>query len=228
MTYVLERLAERRKELSIEVKCVPTSFQSKQLVHQFKLPCTDLDSEPVIDLAIDGADEVDHNFVAIKGGGACLLQEKIVAAAAKKFIVVADYRKDSQSLGQTWKQGIPIEVVPMSYNSVRHQLVASIEASKLEEFILRIAKRKAGPVITDNGNFIIDWVFNSTHSMPEDASGWKDLAARIKLIPGVVETGIFAGMISKVYFGHPDNEVDVCGPREGGGRIWAKVDGIWE
>ena len=76
---------------------------------------SDLERTPELDLAIDGADEVDDRLTLIKGGGGCLLQEKIVVNAAKDFVVVADYRKNSAALGQQWKKGVPIEVLPLAY-----------------------------------------------------------------------------------------------------------------
>jgi ribose 5-phosphate isomerase A len=115
----------------------------------------------VIDVTIDGADEVDLQLNCIKGGGACQLQEKIVAFAAKKFVIIADYRKESSKLGEQWVQGVPIEVVPMAYVPLMN---------KLKEFggapVLRMAKNKAGPVVTDNGNFVLDVNVSVAHYCP--------------------------------------------------------------
>lgn len=207
MRYVVERILEITKEKAISVKCIPTSFQAKQLIHQYNLPLTDLDCCPVIDVTIDGADEVDENLVAIKGGGACLAQEKIVAFAAKKFVVVADYRKNSKHLGDNWTKGIPIEVLPMACNAVRHYICNEFQA-KLTDIEIRVGKEKAGPVITDNGNQVIDWKFKFDDSNRLQAIDWKVLSDKIKQVPGVVETGIFANMIDRVYFGELDGSVD--------------------
>lgn len=174
------------------------------MIYEFDLPLTDLDAHPAIDVAIDGADELDENFVAIKGGGACLAQEKVIAAAAGKFIVVADYRKDSKYLGEGWHKGIPIEVLPMAYNFVRNQ-IASRFTAKMEDVVLRLGREKAGPVITDNGNFVLDWKFKREHN--KTAIDWKALSDQVKLIPGVVETGIFANMVHEAYFGQEDGTV---------------------
>lgn len=122
-----------------------------QLIAQHKLPLTSLDENPVIDVTIDGADEVDLQLNCIKGGGACQLQEKIVAHAAKKFVVIADYRKESAVLGEQWVQGVPVEVVPMAYVPLMKALTEMGGAP-----VLRMAKQKAGPVVTDNGNFVLD------------------------------------------------------------------------
>ena len=86
-----------------------------QLIIEHGLLLSDLERTPELDLAIDGADEVDEKLTLIKGGGGCLLQEKIVVNAAKEFVVVADYRKNSGALGQQWKKGVPIEVLPLAY-----------------------------------------------------------------------------------------------------------------
>ena len=89
-----------------------------QLIIEHGLLLSDLERTPELDLAIDGADEVDEKLTLIKGGGGCLLQEKIVVNAAKEFVVVADYRKNSGALGQQWKKGVPIEVLPLAYRFV--------------------------------------------------------------------------------------------------------------
>lgn len=170
------------------------------------MPLGEIEANPEIDVTIDGADEVDENFVAIKGGGACLAQEKVVAFAAKRFVVVADYRKDSKHLGENWKKGIPIEVLPMACQAVRHYIVRRFNA-ELEDLPVRIGKEKAGPVITDNGNFVIDWRFNRVEHNKFTSGAWANLSNQVKLIPGVVETGIFANIIKVVYFGCADGTV---------------------
>lgn len=188
----------------MSIVCIPTSFQSKQLIYDYGMVLGELDSNPKIDLTIDGADEVDSSLVAIKGGGACLTQEKVIASAASKFVVVADHRKNSKDLGENWAKGIPIEVLPMAYNSVRLKLSEMFHCDK-ENIVLRIGKEKAGPVITDNGNFVLDWKFNFDAS--RTSSEWQETANSIKLIPGVIETGIFADMIDLAFFGQEDGNV---------------------
>lgn len=196
VVYAVERLAERVREEGLKVVCVPTSFQSRQLIVSNRLDMTDLETTPELDVTIDGADEADKDLTLIKGGGGCQLQEKIVAAAAKSFVVIADYRKDSTVLGEKWVKGVPIEVVPMAYNPVK----LKIESELGGQAILRQAKAKAGPVVTDNGNFILDWVFDKPHD-------WNGVNQQIMMIPGVVETGLFVGMASVAYFGMQDGTV---------------------
>ncbi|XP_014661558.1 PREDICTED: ribose-5-phosphate isomerase-like [Priapulus caudatus] len=196
IVYAVERLAERVRKEGLKVVCVPTSFQARQLIITNGLTLSDLERTPELDVAIDGADEVDENLTLIKGGGGCQTQEKIVASAAKCFIVVADYRKDSRSLGEQWARGVPIEVLPLAYASVARKLQKML-GGKAE---LRMAKNKAGPVVTDNGGFVIDWVW-------EKVGDWQQTNTQIKMIPGVVETGLFVGMTYKAYFGNADGTV---------------------
>lgn len=194
--FAVSRLAERVKAEGLKVSCIPTSFQARQLIIEYNLVLTDLDRNPVIDVAIDGADEADDQKVLIKGGGGCLTQEKIVAHAAKNFVVIADYTKDSSHLGQQWKKGVPIEVIPMAYIPI----MRSIESKFGGKANLRMAKSKAGPLVTDNGNFILDWVF-------EPAQKWSSVNTSIKMIPGVVETGLFVDMANTIIFGTEDGQL---------------------
>ncbi|NXJ84248.1 RPIA isomerase, partial [Trogon melanurus] len=178
--------------------CCVLGAQARQLILQNGLTLSDLDRHPELDVAIDGADEVDSDLNLIKGGGGCLTQEKIVAGYAKCFIVIADYRKKSESLGEKWKKGIPIEVIPMAYVPVTRALTKNFGGA----VELRMAVSKAGPVVTDNGNFILDWKFDKVHQ-------WSEVNTAIKMIPGVVETGLFIDMAEVVYFGMEDGSVSV-------------------
>ncbi|KAM6269803.1 ribose-5-phosphate isomerase isoform 2-T2 [Porphyrio hochstetteri] len=170
IVHAVHRLAERVREENLTIVCIPTSFQARQLILQNGLTLSDLDRHPELDVAIDGADEVDSHLNLIKGGGGCLTQEKIVAGYAKCFIVIADYRALTKNFG------------------------GAVE--------LRMAVSKAGPVVTDNGNFILDWKFDRVHE-------WSEVNAAIKMIPGVVETGLFINMAEVVYFGMEDGSVSV-------------------
>lgn len=195
--HAVHRLVERVKQENLNVICIPTSFQARQLILNHHLTLGDLETHPKLDCAIDGADEVDSDMNLIKGGGGCLLQEKIVASCASQFVVIADYTKNSQYLGEQYKKGIPIEVVPMAYAAIQKR-IEDIYGGDVQ---VRMALAKAGPVITDNGNFILDWHF------PEDLSNWNKINIEISMIPGVVETGLFIKMAKKVYFGMPDGSV---------------------
>ncbi|KAJ8963800.1 hypothetical protein NQ314_005381 [Rhamnusium bicolor] len=170
---------------------------AERLVIKHKLPLTDLDVNPKLDVCIDGADEVDSNLNLIKGGGGCLLQEKIVASCSQQLIIIADYTKNSKKLGDQYKKGIPIEVVPMAYVPIQNKIEKEY-GGKVE---LRMAVSKAGPVVTDNGNFILDW-----KEFKQDVN-WNQINTQLLLIPGVVETGLFIEMAAKAYFGLSDGNL---------------------
>jgi ribose 5-phosphate isomerase A len=196
----VDRIAERVKKENLNIICVPTSFQARQLILSHNLPLSDLERHPQLDLAIDGADEVDLDLCLIKGGGGCLLQEKIVASCAKKLIIVADDRKESSRLGENWDKGVPIEVIPLAYQPVINKIKQLLGGNP----IVRMAKSKAGPVVTDNGNFIIDWIFEKDYT-----GKWTKINQDLKMIPGIVETGLFVSMASKIYFGTSDGKVTI-------------------
>lgn len=197
IVYAVERLAERVKAERLKIVCVPTSFQSHQLITKHKLTLGALETTPVLDLTIDGADEVDANMTLIKGGGGCLFQEKIIAYNSKKLVIVADFMKSSHLLGLKWKKGIPIEVAPMAYVPIKQK----IESLFGGECVLRMAVAKAGPCVTDNGNFILDWKNFDTNC------NWKKVNLHLLEIPGIVETGLFVGMAHKAYFGMRDGTI---------------------
>ena len=197
IVYAIQRLAELAAgDEKIRLTCVPTSFQSRNLIVDCGLTLSDLNACPELDLAIDGADEVDPQLNCIKGGGACQTQEKLVAAAAARFVVIADGRKQAPGgLGSTWKKGVPIEVLPLAYVPV----MRSLERMGGKP-VLRMGKEKAGPVVTDNSGFVVDCDFG----VIADPSS---LHSAIKALPGVVESGIFAGMAERAYFGQEDGSV---------------------
>lgn len=124
------------------------------------------------------------------------LQEKIVASCAKKMVIVADYTKDSKYLGQQYKKGIPIEVVPMAYVPIKQKIEKEFGGA----LKLRMAVAKAGPCVTDNGNFILDWDFNVD-------TDWESVNKEILTMPGVVETGLFVNMAQHAYFGQKDGTI---------------------
>ncbi|MHA1793829.1 MAG: ribose-5-phosphate isomerase RpiA [Promethearchaeota archaeon] len=199
IVFSIERIAEKLENDEIEnILAVCTSFQSSLLCQQKKIPVTTLDDIRVngqLDIAIDGADEFDDALNLIKGGGGALTQEKIVDYAAKQFIIVVDERKKSKYLGEKW--AVPIEVIPMALSPVMKKLK---DLNGKPE--LRMAEKKMGPVITDNGNFIIDTNFGIIKE-PEE------LEKTLNTIPGVVENGIFAAVASVVYMGKKDGSLQV-------------------
>ena len=195
------RIAEKVAQSNLKIKCIPTSFQARQLILAHNLPLYDLEICPELDLTIDGADEVERSTkYCIKGGGGCLLQEKIVASASKSLAIICDYTKISGQLGDQWKKGIPIEVAPISHVVVKRK----IEFTFGGEANLRMAKAKAGPLVTDNGNFILDWdfTFKEDSQMP-----WDEINQSLMMIPGIIDTGLFINMANIVYYAEKDGSV---------------------
>jgi ribose 5-phosphate isomerase A len=179
--YMIERLSTRVKK-GLEVSGIPTSFQTALRAREAGISLTTMDDHPVIDIAIDGADEVDPKLRLIKGRGAAHLREKCMAAASKRFVVVVDEQKIVKNLGTA---AVPVEVLPFAVMPVLNDL-----RGLGCEPIIREAMKKDGPVITDNGNFIVDCKFSAIKN-PEK------LEAAIAAIPGVVESGLFCGFTKK-------------------------------
>jgi len=197
VVYAVKAITEINRNNKLNLKCIPTSFQSHQLIVENGLTLVTLDQYPEIDLDIDGADEIDKSLNLIKGGGGCLVQEKIIASSSKKLVVIADYTKRSEVLGENWRNGVPIEVIPLAYVPIMKRL------EKLGgKPVLRMAKAKAGPVVSDNGNFIIDVDFGKIENP-------SDLNIKLLQIPGVVDSGLFLGMASKAYIGLKDGKVEI-------------------
>ena len=186
--YFIEKVGMRIKEEGINVLGIPTSFQSLLIAKEWNIPITTLE-EHDIDLSVDGADEVDGEFNLIKGGGAAHTKEKIVDYAAKKFIVIVDESKVVDSLGDF---PVPVEVL-LDASRVVIKTLEDMGAS----CEIRMAQRKDGPVITDNGNFVIDAKFSEIDSPSH-------LEIDLNSIPGVVENGIFSQMVDKVIIGTED------------------------
>ncbi|KAJ2617144.1 ribose-5-phosphate isomerase rki1 [Coemansia sp. RSA 1365] len=239
VVYAVQRLVELKDQnkLNPDLVCVATSFQSKQLISDAGLRGVDLDDLPAldpeqrsftsIDVTIDGADEVDSELNAIKGGGAAHLREKLVANASKKLVLIADYRKDSQTLGDKWDCGIPVEILPLAWRTIKRQIECLCPKSNISSTVaipassdsvsdafdfqspraeLRQAVRKAGPVVTDNGNFILDVAVGKIHDP-------RRVEHLIKMIPGVIEVGLFSGIAKEAWFGNQDGSILCRTPR---------------
>ena len=192
--FMIEALAKKIKSREINnVVGVTTSFQGEVLASELGIPLKSLSSVSEIDLAIDGADEVDPKFQLIKGGGACHVQEKLVAALAKKFIVVVDSTKLVKKLNLDFK--LPVEVLPSSWKQVKKTL-----RNLGGEGVLRMAEKKAGPIVTDQGNLILDLTFENGIDQPEF------LESQINNIPGVLENGLFVNLTDEVLVGKLEND----------------------
>ncbi|MDD1703410.1 MAG: ribose-5-phosphate isomerase RpiA [Methanoregula sp.] len=175
--YMIERLSGRIRDSGISVLGVPTSYQTAMRAREYGVPLTTLDDNPVLDLAIDGADQIDPQLRMIKGRGAALTREKCVAAAAFRFIAVVDEAKMVPHLAGV----VPVETLPFATKTV----MAQLRGLGCRPFI-REAVKKDGPVVTDNGNFIVDCHF-------EDIADPAALEAAMAVIPGVIESGLFTG-----------------------------------
>ena len=195
VVYAVNRIGELNKKSNLNIVCLPSSFQARQLIIENDLKLGSLDQYPEVDIDFDGADEIDQNLNLIKGGGGCLVQEKILASNSKNLIIIADFRKNSTKLGENWKKGVPIEVIPEAYFPLMKKF------SKIGgKPTLRMAKAKAGPLVTDNNNFIIDVDFGIIDNPQE-------LNNNILMLPGVVDTGLFLKMTTKAYIGQEDGNV---------------------
>jgi ribose 5-phosphate isomerase A len=157
----------------------------------------DLNQHPLIDVTFDGADEIDSMRNLIKGGGGCHLQEKLIAVSSKELIIVADARKSSTHLGQNWKRGVPVEVI------LNGLVYVTSELKKIGgKCTIREGSGKAGPVISENGNILVDCDFGIIF----DVEG---LGKKLDSIVGLVEHGLFSGMADRVYFGSEDGSTTV-------------------
>ena len=178
------------------IRGVATSFQSEVLALELDIPLIDLASVSRIDLAIDGADEVDPAFQLIKGGGACHVREKLVASKAEKLLIVVEESKMVQNLNKTFP--LPVEVLPNAWKQVK-DIISEMDGCST----LRMATKKAGPVVTDQGNLILDVFFNDGIKNP------KDIEMSINNIPGVLENGLFVDITDKVLVGKIENNIPV-------------------
>ncbi|MCS7115482.1 MAG: ribose 5-phosphate isomerase A [Nitrososphaerota archaeon] len=188
VAYAAEEIGKRIKLESLCVKVVPTSYQAFMLAVKHGIPTTTLDENPKIDLTIDGADQIDEKLNLIKGMGGALTREKIVAHASKSLIIIADERKKAKTLGENG-QPVPVEVLPFAAHPITLKIRELGGKPQIRE-----GAGKVGPVITDNGNFIIDVNFGLIENPAE-------LERRLRTIPGVVETGLFVGLADVVYLG---------------------------
>ncbi|MDR0913283.1 MAG: ribose-5-phosphate isomerase RpiA [Methanobrevibacter sp.] len=186
--YFIEELAKRNKEEELNILGIPTSYQSFLLANKGGIAITTLD-EHDIDIAIDGADEIDPDLNLIKGGGAAHTLEKIVDYSADKFIVIADESKIVDKLGAF---PLPLEIIPNAVKPVTREL--NDFGAKVE---IRMGIKKDGPVITDNSNFILDAQFPLIENPIQ-------LEKDLNSIPGVVENGLFCQMTDKAIIGTKD------------------------
>ncbi|MCM3767632.1 ribose 5-phosphate isomerase A [Neobacillus niacini] len=184
--WLLKKLGERVQQ-GLTIKGIPSSIRTEGWAKEFNIPLTDFSEVPLLDLAIDGADEVDPDFNLTKGGGGSLLREKLVDIQAKQLIIIAD---ESKLVGQLGEFPLPVEVVPFGWETTAER-IAGLGCTP-------ILRKKNGDIfITNNGNYILDCKF-------EAISNPKELHKQLKLVLGVVETGLFIDMTNTVIIAGQD------------------------
>ena len=194
--FALEAIGRRIAEEGLDVVGVPTSFAAERLARQHGIPLVTLDEVDRLDLALDGADEVamvEGDIGLVKGRGAALTREKVVAAAAARFVVLVDPSKEVDRLGATMP--VPVEVLPFALAPVERSLRALGGAPEL-----RMGQKKDGPVVTDQGFWILD-----TRFAPIDDPA--ALGVAIHALPGVLDHGLFVGLATDVLVGEADGNV---------------------
>lgn len=190
-TYAIKALGARVAS-GLTMVGVPTSELSRILAKELGIPLATLDEQPRLDVTIDGADRFNDQLDLIKGGGGALLREKIVAAATRRLVIIVDSRKRSNPLGGF---RLPVEIIPFGLKPLLVQLT--------DEGLHPIWRTKGDllePFVTDEGNYILDL---DLHEIEEP----KDLGRRLDGIPGVVEHGLFLGMVSEVLMGSGDEVI---------------------
>lgn len=191
VAYAIQELGKKVKKEKIVIWGIPTSYQAFLLATMYGIKITTFEEHPTIDLTIDGADQINPQLNLIKGMGGALTREKIVASASKMNIIIADKNKKVPNLGYA-NHPVPVEVLPFALSLVKNQI--ELIGGKI---LIREGTGKVGPVITDNGNAIIDASFGIINNP-------KELNIKLKLITGVIETGLFIDSTDIVYLGTPN------------------------
>jgi ribose 5-phosphate isomerase A len=181
-----------------DLVCVPTSEETRKQAEGLGIPLTTLDKEQILDLTVDGADELDDKLNLIKGGGGALLREKIVASSSRQMIVIADASKHVKTLGAF---PLPIEVVRFGARATAFKIERCFTHLKMKgAMTVRVRDGKA--FVTDNGNFIIDCALGK---IPDPAK----LQSYLSGIPGVVDHGLFVGLAKMAFLGTPKGVVTI-------------------
>jgi ribose 5-phosphate isomerase A len=192
MAQTIKIIAEKIEQDKLNLAFVPSSYQIEFLARELGLRVIDLNSVQILDLTIDGADQVQLGTLnMIKGGGAALTREKIIGSNSSKVAIIIDESKLTKKLGEG--MCVPIEIFPFGINSVIDKIRQVGGTVKLRQ-----GKGKVGPIITDNGNIIVDVDFGSINDPIS-------LESEIKKIPGVIEVGIFSDIADFVYVAMKDD-----------------------
>ena len=188
--WTIRRLGER-VHTGLRIRGIPTSQRTEELARELEIPLVSFEEVAELDVTIDGADEVTATLDLIKGGGGALLREKLVAAASRHLVIVVDGSKRVPVLGAF---PLPVEVVPFAWGVTIRRLAAF-------GCVPSLRVRGDAPFVTDNGNYIVDCAFGSI-------SDPLSLHRELKLLPGVIETGLFIGMANTLVLGS-QNGVEV-------------------
>lgn len=195
VNWMLKKLGERVRE-GLDIKGIPTSLKTERMAKEFGIPLIDFSSVYKIDLAIDGADEIDPHFNLIKGGGGSLVREKLIDIEATEFIVIADESKLVSYLGAF---SLPVEVLPFGWQQTLAR-ISSLGGNP------KLRMKDTEVFISDNGNYIFDCDFGIIEEP-------KRLHEQLKLLVGVVETGLFVDMVRKVIVGR-NNRMEIFEVKE--------------
>lgn len=197
----VDLLGARVKD-GLDVVCVPTSEVTRKQAEDLGIRLTTLEDEPFLDLAVDGADELDRQLRLIKGGGGALLREKIVAAASERMVVIAD---SSKLVGTIGAFPLPVEVVRFGIR-VTHSMIQTLAADAGCRGEITLRRGEDGkPFVTDNGNLILDCAFGEI-TQPEL------LAEIFSLIPGIVDTGLFLGIADTAFVAGENGVTELTAP----------------
>jgi ribose 5-phosphate isomerase A len=186
----------------LDVLCVPTSEATRSQAEAAGIRLSTLDETPHLDLTIDGTDEIDPMLTLIKGAGGALLREKIVATASDRMVVIADISKKVPILGQF---PLPVEVVPFGVTATRNMVAAMVREIGYDGTIAMRKGKDGKPFVTENGNFILDCQFGRIGEP-------LDLAAALRIIPGVVEHGLFIGLCDQAFIAGPKGVEMILAP----------------
>lgn len=195
--FMVRRLAERVKAEGLQLRLAATSQATADLAESLGMKIETLDDIGWLDLTLDGADELDPDLNLIKGGGAALLREKIVACASDRMVVIADGSKVVETLGAFL---LPVEVIPFGWQTTRALIGRVLDDLGLSERPIILRQRDDAPVLTDEGNYILDLALEA---IPEPAR----LSVALNALPGVVENGLFLGICDLAIVGRPDGSV---------------------
>ncbi|EMA6342929.1 ribose 5-phosphate isomerase A [Bacillus cytotoxicus] len=190
--WAIQRLGQLVKE-GLTIEAVPTSIETEKLATELSIPLRLDNTIDYLDLTIDGADEINPNLQLTKGGGGALFREKIVAASSRKLIIIADESKQVEELGTF---PLPIEIIPFAYNQTEKK-IQSLGC----QTVLRM--KNGVPFLTDNGNFILDCKF------PNQITDPLEMNHRLKMITGVIETGLFINMVHKAIIGTENGIIEL-------------------